>query len=194
MKRSHALAGILVASMFGAATYAFHASGTSDNHQNHSDHGAATAGQKLPVEVGQAAFASIAEIVQLLNDDPKTDWKLVNINRLREHLVDMATLTTEAMVDQKSFEDAVEFRITGTGPSVRAIHKMVPAHAAELNKTTKWNATTNKLDDGIMLRLAPKEPLELQKLAALGFFGIMATGAHHQAHHLAMARGDSHGH
>ena len=43
----------------------------------------------LPVEAGQAAFAALAEIVAILNADPKTDWTKVNLSDLRDHLIDM---------------------------------------------------------------------------------------------------------
>ena len=31
---------------------------------------------------------------------------------------------------------------------------------------------------------------QVQRIRGLGFIGIMVSGAHHQAHHLAMARGE----
>jgi hypothetical protein len=34
------------------------------------------------------------------------------------------------------------------------------------------------------------EPREVVKLKALGFLGIMVQGAHHQPHHLLMAKGE----
>jgi hypothetical protein len=46
----------------------------------------------------------------------------------------------------------------------------------------------------IQLKITTPSYVEQLKLAALGFFGVMATGAHHQAHHLAMAMGERHGH
>jgi hypothetical protein len=33
------------------------------------------------------------------------------------------------------------------------------------------------------------KPDEVAKIRGLGYIGILATGAHHQAHHWAMARG-----
>ena len=38
---------------------------------------------------GQDAFGAIQEIVQILQSDPKTDWSKVNIDALRQHLIDM---------------------------------------------------------------------------------------------------------
>jgi hypothetical protein len=33
------------------------------------------------------------------------------------------------------------------------------------------------------------DPRQIAKIKALGFMGIMVQGAHHQVHHLMMARG-----
>jgi hypothetical protein len=45
----------------------------------------------LPTQPGQSAFAAIQEIVAMLEADPKTDWSRVNIEALRQHLIDMDT-------------------------------------------------------------------------------------------------------
>src|SRR6516165_7172350 len=42
-----------------------------------------------PVLAGQDAFGAIQEVVQILEADPTTDWSKVNIDALRQHLVDM---------------------------------------------------------------------------------------------------------
>jgi len=38
---------------------------------------------------GQDAFGAIQEIVQILDADPKTDWSKVDLEALRQHLIDM---------------------------------------------------------------------------------------------------------
>src|SRR5438270_319404 len=43
-----------------------------------------------PTEPGQSAFAAIQEIVQILEGDSRTDWTKVNIEALRQHLIDMS--------------------------------------------------------------------------------------------------------
>ena len=47
--------------------------------------GAATS----PPMPGQDAFGAIQEIVQILDADPKTDWSKVDLEALRQHLIDM---------------------------------------------------------------------------------------------------------
>ena len=38
---------------------------------------------------GQSAFELISQIVDRLEADPNTDWETINIEALRQHLVDM---------------------------------------------------------------------------------------------------------
>jgi hypothetical protein len=42
----------------------------------------------------------------------------------------------------------------------------------------------------VKLVVTAGDPHEIVKLKALGFIGIMVQGAHHQAHHLMMAKGE----
>ena len=41
-----------------------------------------------PTMPGQDAFGAIQEIVQILEADPKTDWSKVELEGLRQHLID----------------------------------------------------------------------------------------------------------
>lgn len=160
--------------------------------QEHSAHHAemdASSTLTLPTEPGQGAFAAIAEIVALLSADPSTDWSHVNIEALREHLVDMNQLTLNAMVETKVSDKAVQFQVSGVGRTYDSIRAMVPAHAAELSSTTAWTVEAELTDTGAMLSLSSQDAQEITKIAALGFFGVMATGAHHQEHHLGIATG-----
>ena len=52
-------------------------------------HGAQFGATDTPTMPGQDAFGAIQEIVQILQSDPKTDWSKVNIEALRQHLIDM---------------------------------------------------------------------------------------------------------
>ena len=143
----------------------------------------------VPTEGGQSAFAAIAEIVRLLKANPDTDWSKVNINALREHLVDMNYLTLEADAKTTIADNKVIFTVTGKGKTLRAVQTMVPAHAKVLSSTNLYEATAEKTENGVIMTItAPTEALR-QEVAALGVFGIMANGAQHQPHHLQMALG-----
>jgi hypothetical protein len=148
-----------------------------------------------PTEAGQGAFAAIAEIVQLLQDDPETDWSKVDIGALREHLVDMNELTLNAVAREKPVPGGLQIEVTGEGRTLRAIRDMVPAHAVELAKVQGWQVEAALRNDGAQLTVTSTDPRQEAQIRGLGFFGLMATGAHHQAHHWAIATGQPmHGH
>ena len=58
--------------------------------------GHVTETETIPESSGQSAFGAIAEIVQILEEDPATDWSRVDIDALREHLIDMEELVLHA--------------------------------------------------------------------------------------------------
>ena len=55
-----------------------------------------------PSMPGQDAFGAIAEVVRLLDADSNTDWGKVNLERLRQHLIDMNEVVLRAQVKQAS--------------------------------------------------------------------------------------------
>ena len=52
----------------------------------------------LPTLPGQDAFGAVQEIVRILEEDPDTDWSTVDLDALREHLIDMNEITLHADV------------------------------------------------------------------------------------------------
>jgi FPC/CPF motif-containing protein YcgG len=142
-----------------------------------------------PTMPGQEVFGTIQEIVRILEADPATDWSKVNIEALREHLIDMDDVTMRAVATQRALNDGVEITVTGQGRTVEAIKRMVPAQAREL-AALGWNARTEDRADGVKLVVTSADPRQAVKLRALGFMGIMVQGSHHQVHHLMMAKGE----
>ena len=151
-------------------------------------HGQQSAETGTPTMPGQDAFSTIQEIVQILQSDPKTDWSKVNIDTLRQHLIDMNEVTLHATAVQRMIDNGIEITVTGEGRTLEAIKRMVPAHVKELHEMG-WNAKTDELPNGIKLTVIASEAQPLTKLKALGFIGIMVQGGHHQPHHLMMAKG-----
>lgn len=149
--------------------------------------GTGTSGQ--PSMAGQEAFGTIQEVVRILEADPTTDWSKVNIAALREHLIDMNEVTMRAAASQRSLDNGVEIAVTGEGRTLDAIKRMVPAHVQEL-KGMGWDAKTDDLSNGVKLTVTSTDAKQVTKLIALGFMGIMVQGAHHQVHHLMMAKGE----
>ena len=187
------VAGILVIGTIAYVVVSPSISSHATTEHNHSD-SVTVESEMVPLEPGQSGFAAIAEIVAILRNDPKTEWKNVDIDALREHLVDMNELTLNTKVSKSQKDGEIQFRITGHGNTLRAVQSMVPAHAKQLAADLGWNTITRKIENGIILTIASSDKIRLHQLSALGFFGIMATGAHHQQHHLQMAKGESHIH
>lgn len=170
-----------------------------NNHTAHAGH-TANMNQTLapimavPTEGGQGAFTAIAEIVEMLNNDPNTDWSKVDIDALRNHLVDMNELALYAQAAQSEADGVVKFIINGKPSALRAAKNMVPAHAVELNKMDGWQVGVTVEADRVIMLVTADNEATLAKIRALGFFGMMATGAHHQPHHWGMATGAMQGH
>ena len=139
---------------------------------------------------GQDAFGAIQEVVRVLEADPKTDWSKVDLEALRQHLIDMNDVTLQANAATKPIEGGVEIAVTGSGRTLAAIQRMVPAHAAEINGLHGWSVKTASLTDGVMLTVTSSDPKEVQHIRGLGFIGILVSGSHHQPHHMAMAKGE----
>jgi len=143
----------------------------------------------VPTEAGQSAFATIQEIVAILEADPKTDWSKVNIEALRQHLIDMDNVTIKSEVKATDVAGGVRFSVTGSEAVKPSIHRMIFAHAMTMNGFGGWNFEAQENVNGADL-IVKVPSADLVKLHALGFIGVMTRGMHHQMHHLALAKGD----
>lgn len=155
----------------------------------HQPNGLMTHDDALPHEGGQAAFAAIQEIVAMLEADPQTDWSKVNIEALRDHLVDMNNVTLRAHAKSEETEGGIRFLATGEGPVVGSIRRMVSAHAGTMNGVGGWTYEATEIPNGAALTVNVADPRDIAQVRALGFIGVMAKGSHHQAHHLMIAAG-----
>lgn len=150
---------------------------------------AAGMAERLPTEPGQAAFAAIQEIVGILEADPRTDWSKVDIEALRQHLIDMNNVTMAARVEATPIDGGMRFAVSGDGAVRASIRRMVAAHAATMDGAGGWHFAVRESDDGAILDVRVPAA-DVGKLKGLGFIGVMARGMHHQAHHLMIARGE----
>ncbi len=142
-----------------------------------------------PTQPGQGAFAAIQEIVQILEADPHTDWSKVDIEALRQHLIDMNNVTLASTVKSEPIDGGMRFIVTGQGTVVESIRRMTSAHAATMDGVGSWHFNATAIDNGAILEVrVPAD--DLSKLKALGFIGAMTRGMHHQEHHLMIARGE----
>jgi hypothetical protein len=186
-------AGVLITGMACSQAFAQH-----DQHAQHGQgagmqHGGMS-GQSGPTMVGQDAFAAIQEIVQLLEADPATDWSKVNIDSLREHLIDMNRVMLHAQVQSENLENGVRYQVSGTDETVGAVQRMVAAHAKQMSANSDWAAETRETSNGVTLTITASNEAQVAKIRALGFAGFMVQGDHHLPHHLQMATGNSGAH
>ncbi len=154
-------------------------------HQQHYPSGSA-----MP---GQDAFGAMAEVVRILEADAATDWSKVDMERLRQHLIDMNEVVLRASVKATQVAGGLAMDITGEGRTARSIRDMVIPHAAELDRMPGWSATAESIADGARLNVIARDPSDVKTVArirGLGFGGLLVQGGHHGPHHLAMARGE----
>lgn len=159
-------------------------------HRGHAMSGAAGAtAQAVPTMPGQDAFGAIQEIVRLLEADPATDWSKVDLEMLRQHLIDMNRVTLDAEAAATPVDGGIAVEVTGAGRTLAAIRRMIPAHAKEIDGKGGWTVQTSDLANGVRLTVTSADAREVAHIRGLGFIGILARGGHHQPHHLAMAKG-----
>ena len=151
----------------------------------------------LPTSSGQAAFATIAEVVRMLEADSTTNWSKVNIEALRQHLIDMDAVVMRSVVRQRNVEGGIEAEVTGTGATAGAIKRMLTMHAIMLDQSGDYHATSADIADGVRFRVTARgedSARVVARIRGLGFAGLLTEGDHHARHHMAIARGDMNPH
>jgi hypothetical protein len=147
----------------------------------------------IPTLPGQAAFGAISEVVRILKADSSTDWTKVNIEALRQHLIDMDDVTMHSAAAQRNIPGGMEVDVTGTGRTIAAIRRMTSNHAAMLEQSNEHHASAKQIPNGVRLTVTakhPDDPTIVARIRGLGFAGIITEGDHHARHHLAIARGE----
>jgi hypothetical protein len=153
------------------------------------DHGAAAV---QPTQGGQAAFATVQEIVKILEADPSTDWSKVDLEALRQHLIDMDAVTMRARVKQTSITGGLTMDVTGEPAVAASARRMLSAHAPMLESMGGWRASTAPIAGGIRFTVVASNPADsatIARIRGLGLIGLMVQGEHHTAHHLMIAKG-----
>ena len=150
-----------------------------------------------PASAGQAAFATISEIVRTLKADPSTNWSRVNIEALRQHLIDMDEVMLRAVVASNNVPGGVQLTITGSGRTAEAIKRMLTSHVASLDEIPDAASTVTVIANGVVLTVTARKASDeatVARIRGLGFAGLVTEGDHHPRHHLMLARGESMGH
>ena len=177
--------GFVAAILSATCTYAAEHQMSQDEHQHHM-------GTTTPLtSAGNYAFWTIQEVIEKLDSDPNTDWSKVNLEALRQHLIDMQNFTLNVRVlSQKPIDMGMKAIIRPINKDAAAsLDRVLSAHPAQLQKETGWQMTVDKKDGNYQLTVTTKKANEVARINGLGYIGIMALGAHHQIHHWAMAKG-----
>jgi hypothetical protein len=167
--------------------------GTAAAQHDMSQHDMSAHNGQVPAFPGQAAFTTIGQVVAILKADSTTDWSKVNLDALREHLIDMDDVMMHASVAKKNVPGGFEARATGTGRTVQAIRRMLTNHAAMLAMDGSYNAVSVEIPNGVQLTVTAKNPKDsaaIARIRGLGFAGMLTEGDHHARHHVAIARGE----
>jgi hypothetical protein len=164
------------------------------HHMHSQGHGTVEGATGAPTLPGQDAFGAIAEVVRLLEADSDTDWSRVDLERLRQHLIDMNEVVLRSEVKSSQVPGGLAMDITGAPRTAQAIRAMIAPHAVELDRMSGWSARTAPLPGGLRLTVTARTPEDTKTVArirGLGFVGLLVQGGHHGPHHLAMAKGEA---
>lgn len=201
--RTAARSGVLVSlvTLLALGPAAAHAPAQEGGHGEHAAHQAGHAGADTTVaqeafplrRPGNAAFAAIREVVQTLNAREDTDWSRVDLEALRQHLIDMRRFTLEAeIVEREPVDGGLRVVVQGTSPEAgRSIRHALRAHAPKVEKAHGWTVRVQNRGEQTELRVVADGEGEARRIRGLGYIGYMATGAHHTRHHWMIATGRS---
>lgn len=160
-------------------------------HEPGMSHGDSDSALAMPTQAGQAAFGAVQEITALLEGSPGVDWKKVDLEALRRHLIDMDNVTLRARIEASEIEGGARFVLTGEGEVRASIQRMAPAHAATVDGQDGWRFAYEPHPNGAVVTVRAAEQADVAKIRGLGFIGLLARGMHHQQHHLMIALGDA---
>jgi hypothetical protein len=148
--------------------------------------------QNTPLtEPGNDIFGTIQEVVKKLEANPDTDWSKVDLEALRQHLLDMKAFTEKVEVISKhQIGKGTEITVHPKSErAVQALKKLFSMHPAMIKREKGWNMNAKQNGDNWIITCITKNESEVEKIRALGYIGLLAEGAHHQLHHWMIATG-----
>lgn len=142
-------------------------------------------------EAGHDLFGTVQEVITYLNANPTTDWRTVNLDALRQHLLDMRDMSINTQViSQRPIPHGVQITTAPTTKRAeQALTRVFAAHPSQLKKESGWDMTVARKDGNFVLTTVSKNTDDVYKIRGLGYIGLMDYGKHHQAHHLSIATG-----
>ena len=189
MNNKITLAAVILSLIVGFQTISHAAEHSAGQHSGHAQQGSQSAAPLT--EAGNDAYGTLQEALQKLLADPKTDWSKVNMEALRQHLVDMNNFTANVdIARQTPVKNGVEVILVPHNKRVvESLKRMFAAHPQQLKNETGWDMKIIDLSGSYKISITTKNLNEVKKIQGLGYIGIMAWGNHHQAHHWMMAKG-----
>lgn len=174
--------------VFSILFFQFNIVSAADEHTGMTNH-SHNAG--MLTEGGNDAFGTIQEVILKLNRDPSTAWNQVNLEALRQHLLDMNDMTFNVdVISQEPIKNGLQATIKPTtNRAKKALERIFAAHPNQLKRDTGWIMKVVKDNDRYLLMTTSGDPKDSDKIRGLGYIGLMAYGTHHQKHHWAMATG-----
>ncbi len=112
-----------------------------------------------------------------LKQNSRTDWSKVNIEALRQHLIDMNNVTLATKIKSEPIEGGMRFLVTGGGDRFDTC--MLSAHAATMDGIGEWHFSVREADGGAIFTVRVP-PQDAKKLRGLDFIGAMSRGMHHR--------------
>jgi hypothetical protein len=158
---------------------------------DHSAHARASSPTAIPP--GQAAYATMAAIVAMLEADSTTDWSKVNIEALRQHLIVMNEVVLGARARQTSVPGGAAMDVTGDGRVAESIRTMLRNHSTMLARMGPYRTSVDDIPGGVRWTVTAADSNDARtvaKIRGLGFAGLLTLGDHHTPHHTALARGE----
>ena len=143
---------------------------------------------------GNDVFGTIQEVILKLESNPDTDWSKVNIEALRQHLLDMKAFTEEVeVISQTPVDNGIAVQVSPqTKRAGEALNRLFKMHPMMLKQEKGWDMDSQIKGEGFLITVTTPDAAEVAKVRALSYIGILAEGAHHQAHHWMIATGQIH--
>jgi len=148
--------------------------------------------QSTPLtEPGNDIFGTIQEVVKKLEANPNTDWSKVNLEALRQHLLDMKAFTEDvAIISKEPTANGTKIEVhPTTARAAEALKRLFRIHPAMLKKEKGWNMVAKQNGSNWTITCTTNDKSDVDKIRALGYIGLLAEGSHHQLHHWMIATG-----
>tara|TARA_R110000868_G_scaffold408293_3_gene690943 strand:+ start:6786 stop:7334 length:549 start_codon:yes stop_codon:yes gene_type:complete len=161
----------------------FFISGTTfAQHQMHS--------QSTPLtESGNDIFGAIQQVIKQLEENPNTDWSQVDLEALRQHLLDMKAFTEEVdVLSETPIDKGIEIHVKPqSDQAIKALTNVLSMHPSMLKSEQGWDMNAIQKDEYWVITCTTEKVDEVDKVRGLGYIGLLAAGAHHQLHHWMVA-------